>query len=63
MNAAGSSPAEIGGFTPATLAARKLTLADMPPSAYDHETQTRKFLDGEQAPSMAPDTLFDGEKS
>ena len=53
---------ETDGFTPAKLAVVKLTLADMPPSAYDHQTQTRKFADG-QAPSMLPDTMFDGEST
>ena len=56
-------PAELAGFTPAMLAERKLTLADMPPSDYDHETQTRKFPDSERTPWLAPDTMFDGEKS
>jgi hypothetical protein len=55
--------AESVEFTPAMLAERKLTLADMPPSDYDHETQTRKFPDDERAPWLAPDTMFDGEKS
>jgi len=51
------------GFTPAQLAQQKLTLGDLPASVYNHETQTREFLDGKQAPTMAPDTAFDGEKS
>jgi hypothetical protein len=51
-------------FTPAMLAEKKLTLGDLPPSVYDHETQTRKFGDDDKAPpSLAPDTQFDGEKS
>jgi len=48
-------------FTPAKLAEQKMTLGDLPPSVYDHETQTRKF-DGE-VPALAPDTRFDGEQS
>jgi hypothetical protein len=50
-------------FTPAMLAERKLTLGDLPPSVYDHETQTRKFPDGEIIAALAPDTRFDGESS
>ena len=50
-------------FTPATLAELKLTLGDLPPSVYDHETQTRKFADGQAVPPLAPDTAFDGEKT
>jgi len=50
-------------FTPAMLAEQKLTLGDLPPSTYDHETQTRKFPDGETVQPLAPDTQFDGEKS
>jgi hypothetical protein len=50
-------------FTPAMLAEQKLTLGDLPPSVYDHETQTRKFKDGETVEALAPDTRFDGESS
>jgi hypothetical protein len=50
-------------FTPAMLAQQKLTLGDLPPSVYDHETQTRKFLGDETAPPLVPDTQFDGESS
>lgn len=50
-------------FTPAMLAEKKLTLGDLPPSVYDHETQTRKFDDDIVPPALAPDTQFDGEKS
>ena len=50
-------------FTPAMLAQQKLTLGDLPPSVYDHETQTRKFPDGQAVPPLAPDTRFDGESS
>jgi hypothetical protein len=50
-------------FTPEKLAEQKLTLADLPPSEYDHETQTRKFPDGEKVPLMTPSTNFDGESS
>jgi hypothetical protein len=50
-------------FTPEKLAEQKLTLSDLPPSVYDHETQTRKFPDGEKVPLMTPSTNFDGESS
>lgn len=50
-------------FTPAMLAEQKMTLSDLPPSVYDHETQTRKFPEGQPIPAMAPDTKFDGESS
>jgi len=50
-------------FTPEELAAQKLTLGDFPPSVYDHETQTRKFPDGEKTPLMTPSTQFDQESS
>ncbi len=50
-------------FTPALLAQQKLTLGDLPPSIYDHETQTRKFPDDQSVPPLAPDTRFDGESS
>jgi len=49
-------------ITPVMLAKLKLTLGDLPESTYDHETQTRKFLDSE-APAPLPDTQFDGESS
>ena len=50
-------------FTPAMLAELKLTLGDMPPSVYDHETQTRKFSDGDTTPFLEPSTQFDGEST
>jgi hypothetical protein len=50
-------------FTPAMLAEQKMTLSDLPPSVYDHETQTRKFPEGVEPPVMLPDTKFDGESS
>ena len=50
-------------FTPAMLAEQKMTLSDLPPSVYDHETQTRKFPEGVSVPAMVPDTKFDGESS
>jgi hypothetical protein len=49
-------------FTPAELAEIKLTLNDLPPSVYDHDTQTREFVDGAPVP-LVPDTTFDGESS
>ena len=48
-------------FTPEELAEQKLTLGDLPPSAYDHKTQTRKFPEGERTPLLTPATSFDGE--
>ena len=56
-----NGPENVQGFTPAKLGEVKLTLADMPPSTYDHETQTREFSGG-QAPLTLPDTMFDGER-
>jgi hypothetical protein len=50
-------------FTPEKLAEQKLTLGDLPPSVYDHETQTRKFPEGEKTPLMTPSTNFDGESA
>jgi len=48
-------------FTAAELAQKKLTVADLPESVYDHETQTRKFPDGANVPAMTSSTMFDGE--
>jgi hypothetical protein len=50
-------------FTPEELAEQKITLGDLPQGVYDHETQTRKFPDGEQVPAMTPSTTFDQESS
>ncbi|MHB1954047.1 MAG: hypothetical protein ACYCOU_09900 [Sulfobacillus sp.] len=50
-------------LTPAMLAEQKLTLGDLPPSVYDHATQTRKFSEDAKIPALAPDTTFDGESS
>lgn len=50
-------------FTPEKLAEQKLTLSDLPPSMYDHKTQTRKFRDDKKVPLMTPSTNFDGESS
>ena len=62
-NTTNSKTKEIGRFTPAMLAEQKLTLGDLPPSVYNHDTQTREFINGDMGPSMLPDTLFDGERS
>ena len=49
-------------LTPEMLAELKLTLADLPESDYDHETQTRKFKEDIQVREhMYPDTQFDHE--
>lgn len=56
------SSQERSKITPAMLAKLKLTLSDLGDSNYDHETQTRKFEEGE-APPLVPDTQFDGESS
>ena len=51
-------------FTPAKLSKEKKTLEDLPPSAYDHLTQTRKRIDGADfLPAIASDTQFDGEST
>lgn len=50
-------------FTPESLAKQKLTLGDLPPSVYDHKTQTRKFPEGARTPLMTPATSFDGESA
>ena len=50
-------------ITLSELAAQKLTIDDLPASTFDHETQTRKFADGEEAIARYSDTQFDGEKS
>jgi hypothetical protein len=50
-------------LTPAELAARKLTLSDLPASTYDHKTQTREFANREESHALYSDTQFDGEKS
>jgi hypothetical protein len=54
---------QIGELTPAMLGELKPTLGDLPDSKYDHVTQTRKFSEGADAPSLEPDTLFDGEST
>jgi hypothetical protein len=50
-------------FTPEMLAELKVTLDDLPQSFYDHDTQTRKFVNEENRPVMYPSTGFDGEQS
>lgn len=50
-------------ITPAMLAELKVTLGDLPKSVYEHQTQTRQFPDGQVVQPLAPDTMFDGERS
>jgi hypothetical protein len=51
-------------FTPANLSKEKKTIDQLPPSAYDHLTQTRKPIDGNDfLPAIASDTQFDGERT